>query len=129
MLFYVLLIMSVFGNRFPVILVPGLTGSQIEYKKKEDEDWKVLWFDSFRTIIEINDYINQLSVNYNPKTYEYSSNGVFTRPYDFEGVNGIDHLDSSLVSLTYYFHCLINFIFFFYYFHFTVIKNSNNYCI
>jgi hypothetical protein len=109
-----LLFCSVFAAHYPVILVPGLTGSQIESRTSESGDWSILWFNSIRSMFETDSYVKDISVNYNAETHEYTSNVFNTRVRDFGGVDGIDHLDSVLTTDTYYFHglilCLFDFI-------------------
>lgn len=104
----VLLFVALLSAKTPVLLVPGLCGSQIQYRNFDWDSWGYLWLNSARTIpILKNLYIQDLQVKYSPSDDTYKSNVSQTRPYSFGTVDGIDHIDSILVDETHYYHTLI----------------------
>lgn len=91
----------------PIILVPGLAGSRLEYINQSMSDWKTLWIDAAK-VTNYKEWIAQLSVKYDAdkETYE-SADGIAIRPADYGGVGGIDYLEPNMPLVSGYFATLI----------------------
>lgn len=103
--------LTVMKDRDPIILIPGVVASKLEYKKKSESDksYKTLWMDSPRMIPGfINSYIKDLVVDYDPVSDAYSSNSAYDiRPIGFGTTDGIKCIDALLCSKTIAFKKLI----------------------
>ncbi|KAH7827936.1 putative lysophospholipase III [Monocercomonoides exilis] len=93
----------------PVVLVPGLAGSQLEYRNQTGTKWNTLWLNFGRTIPGLwHTYQKALQVTYDPETETYSSNpNIVTRPVDYGGLKGVDYLDPVVKTVTKMYHPLI----------------------
>ncbi|KAA6380552.1 MAG: putative group XV phospholipase A2 [Streblomastix strix] len=93
----------------PVILVPGLAGSRLEYREFGGHDYKHMWLDFVKGTVETDKYIKLISPNYNSTSDIYSSaEGIEVRPTDFGGIKGISSLDPTLPLVSDYFAKMIN---------------------
>ncbi|KAH7815926.1 putative Lecithin:cholesterol/phospholipid:diacylglycerol acyltransferase [Monocercomonoides exilis] len=93
----------------PVVLVPGLAGSHLEYRNRTGTKWNTLWLNFGRTLPGLwQAYKKVLQVNYDPVTETYSSNpNIVTRPVDYGGLKGVDYLDPVVKTVTKMYHPLI----------------------
>ena len=73
----------------PIILVPGLMSSRLDYARKGSSEWRPLWFslDSFLPQ-HITKWAKYFALDYDAEKDLYSSNSQITvRPHDFGGVD------------------------------------------
>ncbi|KAH7819765.1 putative lysophospholipase III [Monocercomonoides exilis] len=86
----------------PVILLPGLGGSRIEYHKNNDAIWKPLWLDISRALPgKYKEYVRELTVMYDSNTDTFSSQpDIVTRPIDFGGIEGVEYLDKNFKNMS-----------------------------
>ncbi|KAA6363467.1 MAG: hypothetical protein EZS28_041006, partial [Streblomastix strix] len=86
----------------PIILVPGLAGSHIDFKYKHSptQDLTQLWIDALRLITEPSQFIHDVQPKYIIKndTYE-SADHIEAIVTDFGGIKGIDVLDKNFPDI------------------------------
>ncbi|KAK2961349.1 putative Phosphatidylcholine-sterol acyltransferase [Blattamonas nauphoetae] len=98
------------ANRDPVFLVPGLAASGLEYRKKTDSTYKVLWF-SISHILPGNwaRFVEMMNPIYDPKTDTYSNSPDYDiRPIDYGGMGGVVYLDKTLEWFTKTYENMVN---------------------
>ena len=78
---------SVKNDLDPVVLVPGLAGSRIQYKNNTGTAWGTLWLSIFR-LLNYKEWAKELTVDYDAETETYSSiSQITTRVEDYGGVD------------------------------------------
>ena len=71
----------------PVILVPGLASSRLQYKNNTGSTWGTLWLSIIR-ILNYKEWIKELTVDYDAESETYSSLSTITvRVEDYGGVD------------------------------------------
>ncbi|KAH7815780.1 putative lysophospholipase III [Monocercomonoides exilis] len=93
----------------PVVLVPGLAGSHLEYRNKTGTKWSTLWLDFARTLPGLlPKYIKDIKTHYDPVNETFlSANHIEVRPVDFGGVKGIKYLDPVVKTVTRMFNTIV----------------------
>ncbi|KAK2960047.1 putative Phosphatidylcholine-sterol acyltransferase [Blattamonas nauphoetae] len=90
------------ANRHPFIIIPGLSGSGLEVKEKNETKWGRLWIDTLRTLpLVIRGWMKDIKPTFNATAMTYqSASHVDVRVKDFGGLQGVNYLDSRLGKLT-----------------------------
>ena len=71
----------------PVILVPGLAGSRLQYKNNTGSSWGTLWLSIIR-LLNYKTWMEQLTVDYDAETETYNSlSSITVRAEDYGGVD------------------------------------------
>ncbi|KAH7829340.1 putative lysophospholipase III [Monocercomonoides exilis] len=93
----------------PVILIPGLGGSRVEYTLKNESKWKPLWLDVSRALPgKYEEWIRQLTPVYDVNSDTYTSQpDLSTRPIDYGGVEGVRYLDSLAKNISGYYNVIL----------------------
>lgn len=110
------------SEKLPVIFIPGLAGSVLEARLERKQSdvphwycrtsasWSYQWLQLRRMVPSSDCFVNEMEVLYQPNETKHYANhpGVFIRPYDFGGLEGVRVLDPLLPLVTTYMGTLIN---------------------
>lgn len=98
----------ILNDRDPVILIPGLGGSRLEYANSSNSKFQTLWINATK-LTSYHQWIQDMSVNFDPDAETYSSQpGLTVRPADYGGVGGCDYLEPNFSSVSGYYSTLID---------------------
>ncbi|KAH7827314.1 putative Group XV phospholipase A2 [Monocercomonoides exilis] len=89
-------------NHDPLVIVPGVTSSRLEYKKQNDKSFSNLWMVIRRTIPGwLGTYIDEVSPRYYPENDTYASKpGLTVQPVEFGKMTAVLCIDPQVCSKT-----------------------------
>ncbi|KAK2959725.1 putative Phosphatidylcholine-sterol acyltransferase [Blattamonas nauphoetae] len=89
------------ANRDPVVLIPGLAGSQLESRQTNETKWERMWVKVRRVVSDFDQFKKDFVPIYDPVTNTYSNrDGLIVRPRNYGGVKGIAYMDDTLSWFT-----------------------------
>ncbi|KAA6399546.1 MAG: putative Group XV phospholipase A2, partial [Streblomastix strix] len=98
-------------NPHPIILVPGLGGSRLQFREKKQPSAKFenAWLNLLRASVEPTEFVHELNTTYNAdkNVFETADYGEVV-PVDYGGLDGISYLDPNFQSVSTYFQSMVD---------------------
>lgn len=98
------------SHREPIIMVPGIVASRLQYRLEGDSSWKTLWYGlNDLNPLDLKNWFKRMCPESDPATGTFTNiAGLETRPEDFGGIDGIYATIPQLSLLNSYFKSIID---------------------